>query len=77
MRRLVAVDLEMLDRERAVVRRHFLVMLFRDRIGRCVRPAFEHLGLFLQDFCLGQGSRSGLSGQTGEVEDRDTEDGPD
>jgi hypothetical protein len=56
MGRLVASNLKVLDCQRAVMRRHFLVMLSRDRIGRGFGAALEHLGFFLQDFGLWHGS---------------------
>ena len=76
MRRLVAFDVEMFDRQRPVMRGHLLVMPLGDRIGRAFRAAFEHFRLFLQDFSLGHGLLR-LSGWTGEVDDRYAEYGPD
>jgi hypothetical protein len=52
MRRFVAVDLKMLNRQRPVMRGHLFVMLPRDRIGRAFRAALEHFRPFLQDFSL-------------------------
>src|ERR1700704_2721224 len=52
MRRFVALDVEMLDRERSIMRGHFLVMMLRDRIGRRFGAALEHLSLFLEQFGL-------------------------
>jgi hypothetical protein len=48
VRRFVALDVEMLDRQRSVMRGHLLVVKFRDRIGRRFGAALEHLGLFLE-----------------------------
>ena len=41
MRRLVAFDVEMFDRQRPVMRGHLLVMPLRDRIGRAFRAALN------------------------------------
>ena len=53
---VIAVDLKMLDRQRPVMRRHLLVVLLRDRIGRAFGAALEHFRLFLQDLSLRHGS---------------------
>jgi hypothetical protein len=60
MCRFVALDVEMFDRERSIMRRHLFVVMFRDRIGRSFGAALEHLSLFLEQF----GSRHRGSGQT-------------
>ena len=80
VRRFVAPDVQMLDGERSIMRGHLLVVLpARSGSVALSARAFEHLRLFLEDFSLGlgHGSHSRLSDQTGEVEDRGAEHGPD
>jgi hypothetical protein len=65
MRRFVALDGEMLDGERSIMRGHLFVMTLRDWISRGFGATLEHLSLFLQQF----GSRHDAlpSNQTGDV----------
>jgi hypothetical protein len=55
VRRFVALDVQMLDRERSIMRGHFLVVMLRDRIGSALGAALEHFRLFLQNLGLGHG----------------------
>src|SRR5882757_10705396 len=75
MCRFVALDVEMFDRERSIMRRHLFVVMFRDRIGRSFGAALEHLSLFLEQFGLRH--RALRSDQAGDVENGGADHGTD
>src|SRR5207237_239043 len=67
VRRFVALDGEMLHRERSIMRGHLLVVTLRDLVGRGFGAALEHLSLFLKQFGFRHDALP--SNQTGDVED--------
>jgi hypothetical protein len=73
VRRLVALNVQMLGGKRSVMRGHLFVMVFRDGIGRIFGAPFEHFRSFLKNFRLGHGLTSPMSGQAGEVDHCDGE----
>ena len=73
MRRLVALDVQMLGGKRSIMRGHLFVMMFRDGIGGIFCAPFEHFRSFLKDFRLGHDVAALSSAQAGEVDNGDGE----
>ena len=73
MRRLVALDVQMLRGKRSIMRGHLFVMMFRDGIGGIFGAPFQHFRSFLKDFRLGHDLAVLSSAQAGEVDNCDGE----
>jgi hypothetical protein len=73
MRRLVALDVQMLGGKRSIVRGHLSIVMLRDRVGRIFGAPLEHFRSFLKDFRLGHDVVSLSSAQAGEVDNGDGE----
>jgi hypothetical protein len=73
VRRLVALDVQMLRGKRSIMRGHLFVMMFRDGIGGIFGAPFQHFRSFLKDFRLGHDLAVLSSAQAGEVDNCDGE----
>jgi hypothetical protein len=73
VRRLVALDVQMLGGKRSIMRGHLFVMMLRDGIGGAFGAPFEHFRSFLKDFRLGHDLAALSSAQAGEVDNCDGE----
>jgi hypothetical protein len=73
VRRLVALDVQMLGGKRSIMRGHLFVMMFRNGIGGIFGAPFQHFRSLLKDFRLGHDLAVLSSAQAGEIDNCDGE----